>query len=816
MNHRVACLSVVSPVRGPGLTLNLCSLVLALSMGGAAQAQEMPDLTPPDTGSILPDVRPAGSLSVKEIDVRFSSGNTVDRARILSLMRLKVGETWTQDKEDEDLRALYKSGNFINLSISKVQVAGGLKLTVTAEARPAMGDLVFQGNTAFHTDRLKDTVEFKSGGVVDDTKLSEAKQKILELYKKKGYPDAVVTYAVEPGPQAGFSRIVFRIDEGGRGVIDKVRFEGNTVFSDFNLKGVIESDNRNWLKVWDLKRKLDREKLEKDLAAIHDHYGNYGYFDARATADTVPTGDKITLVFHVEEGPRYTTAQVNVTGNKLYETSVLLPVFQLEAGKVFSLEGMKMDMETISEYYGARGYADARVTPKISKSGTDLHVTYAIEEGEKFKVGRINIKGNNDTRDAVIRRELTIAPEDEYNTIKIRKSIAKVKNLDYFADNTGVDFMAVTSAQGPEYKDLDITVNEKKTGSLQFGAGFSSIDSIVGMVELTQRNFDVTNWPTFTGGGQRFRMSARIGSERKDFLLSLTEPYFMEKRLSVGGDLFWTEKTYLSDVFDQRDAGFTLNVRTPLGDSSDLRLGYTVQNVDIYNIDMDGTGVDSKTSQAIRDEKGKYLQSRLSASVVFDNRNSFQAPTKGHKISLETTFSGSFLGGDVDTYSAALSGQKYWKLPYKSVFSLEGRVAVVDSVDGGRVPIFERQFLGGANNLRGFEYRKVGHRISTTDDGGTLDRYGEPLGGNTSAYLTAELTVPVIRKFRAAVFVDAGFVNKDSWDFDTKDFNADAGLGVRFTLPVLGPIKLDYGIPFVADDANDNSGRFNFSVDYKF
>ncbi|HWB01912.1 MAG TPA: outer membrane protein assembly factor BamA [Verrucomicrobiales bacterium] len=812
MNNRAACRPVASPFRGLGLTFNFCSLVLALSTTLPAGAQEPPPL-PSDNGSILQPRR--GSVIVKEIDVRFGTTGVVDRARVISLMRLKVGEPWTQEKEEDDLRALYNSGNFTNSSITTVDVPGGLKVIVTVDARPAMGELVFQGNTVFTSDRLKDEVEFKSGGVVDDTKLSEAKAKILEMYKKKGYPDAVVTYELQPGATSGFSRIVIRIDEGGRGVINSVLFEGNTVFSSGRLRGEITSDNRNWLKIWDLKRKLDHEKLEKDIVALHDFYGNHGYFDARATAQAVPApgnSGKINLVFTIVEGPQYTTAGVNVAGNKIYTTEQLLPVFQLEAGKTFSLEGMRADLETISEYYGARGYAEVRVTPRIDKrADNQLFVTYAIEEGGQFKVGKINIIGNNDTRDMVIRRELVIAPGDDYNTIKIRKSIQKVKNLDYFEENNGVDFMPVSSELGPEYKDINLTVNEKKTGQLQFGAGFSSIDSLVGMVELTQRNFDLTNWPTFTGGGQRFRLSLRAGSKRKDFLLSITEPYFMQKRLSVGGDIFWTEKTYLSDVYDQRDAGFTLNVRTPLTDNSDLRLNYTIQEVEIYNIDQ----ADPETSDAIKAEEGKFLQSRLGASWVFDNRNSFQQPSKGHKISLDTTFSGEFLGGEVNTYSVSITGQKYWKLPFKSVFALEGRLAVVDSTDGGTVPIFERLTLGGANNLRGFKYREVGFQVPGTDDG-TLDRFGEPLGGNSAGYLTAEYTFPVIRKIRGALFADAGFVNKDSWDFSLSDYNADVGIGVRFTLPVLGPIKLDYGWPVVADDANDGSGRFNFSVDYKF
>lgn len=811
MNNRPASRPNSCPLCGPGLSFHVLSLVSVLSLTSWAVAQTKPAAPLPteSRSSILTGGRPAGKPIVREIDIRFGGTATVDRARILSRMRLKVGEPWTQEKEDDDLKELYSSGDIMNAGIETTEVAGGVKVTVTAEARPAMGDLVFQGNTVFHSDRLRDLVEFKAGGVVDDSKLSEAKTKILDLYKKKGYPDAVVTYSVEPGSQPGFSRIVFQIDEGGRGVIDQIVFEGNTVFSARKLRGEIESDNRNWLKFWDLKRKLDREKIERDMAAIQNFYGDHGYFDARVTGvePVASGGDKVNLVFHIVEGPQYVTGGVGVTGNRIFETSTFLPVFQLEAGRTFSLADMKTDIETIQEFYGSRGYAEVKVTPRIAKrAGNQIFITYGIEEGSQFKVGKIHISGNQDTKPEVILRELAIDPGDEYNTIKIRKSMQRVKNLDYFEDNNGVDFMPVSSELGPDYKDINITVNEKKTGSLQFGAGFSSIDSLVGMVELTQKNFDITNWPHFTGGGQRFRLSLRAGSRRKDFMLSLTEPYFMGERLSLGTDLFWTEKTFLSDYFDQRDAGGNINLRKPLGDNTDIRLTYTLQQVEIYNID-------DKASPAFFAEKGSFLQSRLGAAIVFDNRNSIQMPSRGHKFTFESQMSGVFLGGDVDTYTVSLSGQKYWKMPWNSIFSVEGKVAVVDGANGDRVPIFERQFLGGANNLRGFKYREVGPKDRTV---GTSS-YGEPLGGGTSAYLTAEYTFPIVKKVRGAVFADAGFVNTRSWDFNSSDLNADVGIGVRVVLPVIGPIKIDWGVPVRSDNFNDSSsGRFNFSVDYKF
>jgi len=775
--------------------LFLAPLALALASPGAAPAQA---LLPPAMDAAA--AAAATGPLVRSVEIRFKGEATVDRERILSNMRLKAGETYTKEKEEEDLRALYNTGDLIDVKLTTVDVPGGVKLVVTAEARAGLGDIEFTGNTVFTATRLRQEVELKIGGSVDDTKLAKAKDAILEVYKSKGYPDVTVDYSITKGATAGFSRAVFTINEGGRGIIKDVVFEGATSFSHSKLAGVTKSDNRNWIKFWDLKRRVDRTKIEADIKALEEFYQNAGYLDARVLDVSPQRVDEknVNLVYRINEGPIYTVSTIGVAGNKLYQTSDLIPVFQLEAGQTFSLADMKTDLATIADYYGSRGYADAKVTPRIDKKGgQQLGIIYAIEEGNQFKVGKISISGNQKTREEVVRRELTIAPTDEYNTIKIRKSQSRLQNLDYFE---GVDFMPVTSDLGPDYKDINIDLKEKATGQVQFGAGFSSIDNLVGFVEVTQKNFDVTNWPSFTGGGQRFRLGLKAGTRRKDFIMSLTEPYFMGQRLSLGGDLFYTEKTYLSDYYDQRDIGGSINLRKPISDNSDLRVTYTLQQVEIDNIDKDA-------SPEIKQEEGDFLQSRLGAAYVYDNRDSFQQPTKGHKITVEGNVSGSFLGGDVDTVSLSLSGQKYWKMPWETIFSIQGELASVDTTgDADRVPIFERQFLGGANNLRGFEYRDIGPK----------DAKGEPLGGNTLGWITAELTFPIVAKIRGAVFTDVGFVNADSWDYSTGDYNADIGLGVRVNLPVVGPVKIDYGIPITTDEFNDKGGQFQFSVDYKF
>lgn len=796
-------------LRTARLTLQIIPLVCALALPAAAQepaAPAAPEAAAPEaalptealpTEAAPPVETPAAQPTVKDIDVKYKGGVSVDRERILSNMRTKVGSPYSPETEAEDIRALMASGDVTDVSTETVDVPGGVKLIVTVEGRPPMGELTFIGNSAIKSDVLRDEVEFKVGKTVDEAQLSKARDTIAQLYREKGFPDASVTYSADNSSQPGFSRVVFTINEGGKGIIDNVSFEGNSAISSSELGGVTESDNRNWLKFWDLSRKLDRDKLDKDVKAIVEHYQNKGYLDAKVlSAEPVRVDDeKVNLVFRISEGAQYSVGNVGITGNKLYETSDLVPVFELESGATYSLDDLRTDMETISDYYGVRGYADARVTPRLDKKpGNVVDVTYSIEEGGQYKVGRINIAGNDATQQKVILQELAIAPGDDYNTIKVKKSRSRLMQLDYFET---VDLSPATSDLGAGYKDVNIRVTEKQTGAVQFGAGFSSIDNLVGFVEVTQKNFDATTWPP-VGGGQRFRLGIKAGTRRKDFILSLTEPYFMGERLELGGELFYTDKTYLSDRYDQRNIGASISLRKPLSEDTYIRLAYTLQQVEIFNMDEDA-------SEELKKEEGDALQSKITAAWVYDTRNSITAPSTGSKLSLEGGLSGGFLGGDVDTYTLSLAGQKYWSLPWDTVFAIFGEVNVVDATSG-EVPIFDRNFLGGANNLRGFEYRDVGPK----------DKDGEPLGGGTSAWISLEWTFPVVSKVRGALFADAGFVNKDSWDFGTSNFNSDVGFGLRINVPVLGPLKLDYGIPMESDSFNDSGGRFNVSVDYRF
>jgi outer membrane protein insertion porin family len=380
--------------------------------------------------------------------------------------------------------------------------------------------------------------------------------------------------------------------------------------------------------------------------------------------------------------------------------------------------------------------------------------------------------------------------------VRVETTKKRLDNLGYFEkvetypEDTGV----------AGRKDLTIQVQEKRTGSLNFGVGFSTIDELVGFVEMSQGNFDLLNWPGFTGAGQKFRFRIQYGNTRKDVTLSLTEPYFLDQRLSLGGELFFREADYLSNVYTQRNYGFSLEVRKALARFTSASLGYMLQRIELFN-------VAPSASSAILLEQGQTTKSQVTAGLQYDTRDNPFITRTGHRIAFTPYVAGGFLGGSEQIVGFSLEGRQYFHLWKDSILLISGQFASVDTWgDGTRVHIYDRLFLGGSNDLRGFTYRDVSPRDIT----------GEPLGGQSLASVTVEYTVPIIEKARFAMFYDSGFVNRSPWDFSTSDYVSDIGVGLRLDLPI-GPLRIDYGIPIQKGPYKDTgSGKFNFNVGYQF
>ncbi|HEV3147593.1 MAG TPA: outer membrane protein assembly factor BamA, partial [Chthoniobacterales bacterium] len=586
------------------------------------------------------------------------------------------------------------------------------------------------------------------------------------------------------------------------------------------LRKQMKTRGKTLIAFLDKSGRLDETQLQQDLDSVKEFYQNHGYIDVevkevRKERENGP----MVITIAITEGTQYHVGKISISGYQATTEQKIRALLKMKEGAVYSPKALHDDAKAVADAYGSGGYVDTLIVPEGAPAGPGrIDVHYKIEEGDRFFVQRINVVGNTRTKDKVIRREVLIAPGDVSNTVRVDVSKKRLDNLGYFSkvetypDDTGV----------AGRKDLTVQVEEKRTGSFSFGGGFSTVDQLVGFAELTQGNFDLMNWPAFTGAGQKFRLRVQYGTQRKDVILIVTEPWFLDRPFSVSGQVFYSEADYLSSLYNQRDYGFALEARKPLNSYMYGTLGYRLERLDIFN-------VASSISQNLAQELGAQTKSQILSSVVFDRRDNPLLTRNGQRVTISPYVAGGFLGGNDQIYGWNMEASQYFHMWWDTILLLNGEIATVNNWGGGsNVQIFDLLFLGGSNNLRGFDYRDVGPK----------DFNKEPLGGKSMARTTVEWTFPLIEKARGAIFYDIGFVNPDAWDFSEQtqfipakprpvgstkpprvpisydNIASDFGFGIRLDLPI-GPLRLDYGIP-VQKAGTTGSGKFNFSVGYQF
>ncbi|MFL6506195.1 MAG: outer membrane protein assembly factor BamA [Candidatus Udaeobacter sp.] len=735
---------------------------------------------------------------IHSIDVEYTGPASISKERILAQMRTKVGQIYSNEIVQEDIKALYKTGYVRNVRIFAQPQGDGVKVIVAIQTQAVLRELEINGAERIKPKRLRKEIKVRLNQAVNEQALEEARQKIIEVYQGKGYNDVSVEYRVEPiDEKRGTARVIFTVTEGVKGAISQIRFEGNEHISQKVLRKEMKTRGRTLIYFLDKTGRLDEVQLEQDLDKIREYYQNHGFIDVQireVRKDRTPKGPMIITIV-VAEGPQYHVRKLSITGYEHTTDARVRAFLKMKEGSVYSPKQLHDDAKAVADAYGSGGYVDLVITPEGTPAGPALiDVHYTIEEGARSFANRVNIEGNTRTKDKVIRREVLVAPGDVFNTVRVDTTKKRLENLGYFAkvetypEDTDI----------PGRKDLTILVQEKRTGSLSFGGGFSTVDKLVGFAELTQGNFDIFNWPSFTGGGQKFRLRVQYGTERKDFILAVTEPYFLDRRLSLSGQAFYTEANYLSAQYNQRNYGFLFELRKPINAYMYTSLGYTLQDIDIFD-------VDPTASAFIQSQKGSSVESKIFSSVVFDSRDNPLLSRRGQRITFSPLIAGGFLGGDTQIYAFNLEGSQYFHLPKDTILLINGEIATVSQWGSGTVvPIYERLFLGGSNNLRGFPFREVGPQ----------DENGEPVGGQSMARATVEWTFPIIEKARGALFYDMGFVNSDAWSFGFNHMASDVGIGIRLDLPI-GPLRLDYGYPVMRDGYN-GGGHFNFNVGYQF
>lgn len=735
---------------------------------------------------------------VKDVDVRFEGPATVSEERILANIGTTIGQPYSDVRVEEDIRNLYLSGDINNARIFKENVAGGVKVTVIVQTKPVIGDIILEGNKKFSTRRLRKEMQMEPGQALNDEQLELDRQAIVAYYNTKGFSEIDVQYKVDVDETRGTATITYAIFEGQVSDVRRIDFEGNDSIPAKELRALLTTKPKTLISFFTKTGTFTDAQLENDAGLIREEFQNRGFIEAQVIDIRIErvNDKKVDVVFVIEEGPQYRVESLKFVDNTVFNEEELRTRLRMVEGEVYSPKLMREDLKAMRDMYGVLGYVDFVVIPEGFSAGPALvDVVYNFQEGEPSTIEFINIEGNTRTKDKVLRRELAVKPGDVYNTVLVDASKTRLEGLGYFSRVEAVP----TDTGIPGTKDLNVYVDEQKTGSFNFGLGFSSIDSLIGFAELTQSNFDLFNYPSFIGAGQRFRARAQYGAERSDFIVSLTEPWFLGYQISLGGELYFREADFFSDFYSQRNYGGAINASYPIAQFMSVGLEYRLENIDIYDIQL-------FASPVILASAGNRVRSAMTASYLYDTRDSLELTRSGSLIQFSPFVAGGFLGGDVDIYGMRLEGTQYFNLPWDVILILNGELATVDNWDNGSfVPVYDRIYLGGANDLRGFDFRDVGPK----------DIFGEPIGGKTMMRMTIEMTFPIIERIRGAVFYDGGFVQRGSYDFSTSGYNDDVGIGLRLDLPI-GPIRIDYGYPLNHDRWNGGSGKFNFNVGYQF
>ncbi|MBI5872608.1 MAG: outer membrane protein assembly factor BamA [Candidatus Omnitrophica bacterium] len=753
-------------------------------------------------GEAALDKEPAVSTSASEVikAIEIKGNKAISTETIMAKIKTRVGQPYYSQTSRDDIKRLYETGFFSDISLELENVELGVKVVFKVEERPVIEDIKIEGNKALSRSAIMRKLKTKAGQYFNLSVLKEDIAAIKNEYERIGLLQVSVDHAVDTDAATNKTKINIKIGEGKRVKIRRIFVDGNLHFTDRRIIGLIKTRAASILNAGFFKE----EQFDEDLERIKAFYLRNGYLDIKVEyrMDYDSKG-YLYLRLLVDEGKQYSVGSITVQGNeKFSESEILASLKTCLVGNVFTYDALKEDVSNIQGFYFGKGYIFVQLKDATSLDPLSgkVDIAYDIVENEVAYVDRIEVRGNLKTQDKVIRRELRINPGERFDGDKLKRSKERLYNLGFF-EEVNYDTEPGTEAN---QRNLIVDVKEAKTGSLSFGGGYSSIDQFVGFVEIEQKNFDWKNWKTFTGAGQDLKLRGEMGSVRQNFELSFTEPWMFDRPISFGFDVYKRVHDKESDVgygYVEKRTGGDLRLGKEFNEYFKGGVTYRLEEVDISD-------VESTATADLKSEEGKNIISSAEFALTRDTTDNVFNPSRGLVLSGSYEIAGGLFGGDKDFNKFFALAAQYFPLFSKSVLQLQARAGVAQPFsDQERVPIYERFYAGGANTIRGYEERSVGPVDLVTSD---------PLGGEALVVLNAEITVPLLEFIKGAVFMDTGNVWSEASDIGRGGFKTGVGFGVRIKTPI-GPLKLDYGIPLNKQPGKENKeGRFHFSMSHGF
>lgn len=797
-------------------------LALTLLSGAWAQNDGAPNEPKPPT--------------IRRLIINFTGLSNVNEEVARANMSLREGEDYDQIAIDRDIRTLYRTQLFEHIEV-RLQPIGENEVDLIFDIRPKfrIASISFDGNQKIRDRRLENELVVSVNHILNERRVKEGAKALKKYYLKRGYSQARIDYEIDRNPATGFGNVIYKIREGGKYKISKVKFTGNENISTRKLRRKIKTKKRGVFSLFTGSGKFDADKFEDDLETLKDVYMEEGHLDIGIDQSRVrfsyPSKRRMVIEIAVDEGKEYKVGSIDFEGNEIYKGEILRLMLQVKSGQIYRPEKIDEDVDRLEDFYGQFGYMETRVrltrVPNVTTGNIDL--IYQIYESEKFQVESIEIEGNTKTRSIVVIRELAMGPGSTFDSVRMDASRMRLENTRYFED---VNITPQTT-QIPGRRDLRITFREGRTGNFSFGAGFSSLEKGTFFVELTQSNFDIFNWRgAFQGDGQKFRLRAQIGSRSSQIVLAFEEPWLFEKRLALGFNLFETSSS-LSSLYSVEQSGFDVYLRKRLIELIEARVSYSLVQ---YGYGDFSSVIDQAQRDAFEQSNGKI--SSLNLLLLRDRRDRIINTFSGSRFELDLTKAGGPLGGNFEYHKVETRNAFYLPLTRFHTQTIEFlyRAGVVkETGDSTFVPYEERFYLGGPNTLRGFEFRDVSPKEGFHFPHLGGGRVPYEVGGKTYGFFSAEYSFGFTDGFRGAIFYDGGFVNKAAGDFglereiardlfdgqevvlgwNRSGWNDNFGVGIRIS--VMGtPLRLDYAIPIRTSGSpdrggNDNGAQFNFT-----
>ncbi len=752
----------------------------------------------------------ADDAAEKVVEIQVKGSVSLSAEKVQAVLRQRVGENYNPGVVNDDIKRVWKMGLFSDVRVLAETTPKGLKLVYEVSERPTIQELRFFGNKKVSDSSLKDKANLVVDSTYDQAKLATAVKAIEDLYKEKDYYAISVQAETKPGAKSGQVIVNFRINEGNRMKIEKIDITGSKAFSANRVKGAMrDTREAGWL----TGGSYDPKKLAEDLVNVLKFYAREGYAKAklegysldqlsdksasvaRQVTEFDEAGKRILLKIKIDEGVKYTWQGVSLTGNTVFKTSDLLEKMDTPTDKVYNQERWDGDLLRLRTTYSEKGYIYAGVTPEYTwddVSGT-VSAAITVSEGVKAYIEDIKIRGNDVTKEKVIRRQITLKPGDPFDSETVNKNRMKIYNLGFFEN------VAVDTQPGTEMDKLTLIYDvapERKTGQLSIGAGYSSVEGLVGFLQVAQNNL--------FGNGQSVSAQWDFGDRKRSYSLSFTEPWLLDTPTSFGVDVYRTQRSslYSSQGFAQDSTGGSLRLGRLLNEDWKVFSTYRYQSDYTYDVRSDLIGI----------SEGIENISSITPSIVRDTRDNIFDASRGSNNTFSITMAGGYLGGDKHFIKPVYDSRIHfttpavfgWRWLNKFVLGLHGRVGYATPFDAGlglsSVPVSERFFMGGTDTVRGYQERSLG-----------ASYYG---GGHFSVLSNVEYGFKPVPPLKLRVFYDSGntWQRVDDVDWQRPYLYPSYGFGMLFTIPTsVIQIRLDWGFPL---DPNYyvNGGRIHFNI----